>query len=56
MVIFFKTGCIRVKWLYLGKSGFILVMWFCSGKIAVFDQKLLYSGKGDSIQAEWLYS
>ena len=48
-----KTGCIRVKrWLYSGKSSFIRertgctqTKWLYSGKVVVFEQKLLYSSK-----------
>ena len=38
------NGCIRVRWLNLGKSGII------SSKVVLFRQKLLYSGKSGCIR------
>ena len=58
MVIFGQSRCVRAKWLYSAKSGYIRAKvvvflrvgciranWLYSGKIVVFGQKWLYSGK-----------
>ena len=58
MGVFGQSRCVRAKWLYLTKSGYIRAKvvvfwrgnciranWLYSGKIVVFGQKWLYSGK-----------
>ena len=57
-----KTVCTRAKvvvfgqkWLYLGKSGFILAKVVVFGQSACIKAKLLYSSKSCCIQAKWLY-
>ena len=50
VVAFRQRCCIRVKWLYLGKSG-------CNGaKVVVLGQKWLHSGKRGCIRERWFYS
>ena len=56
MVVIGKAVVFRQKWLYLVKSGCILV------KVVVLGQKDFYSGKmvvfgqSGSVRAKWLYS
>ena len=38
-----KSGCIRAKWLYSGKSGSIWATYLVRAKVVVFEQNLLYS-------------
>ena len=45
VIVLGQSGCIRAKWLYLGKgglSGHIARRW---SKLVVFGQNWLYSGK-----------
>ena len=44
-----KNGCIRVNFLYLGKS---CCIW---AKLVVFGTKWLYLGKGGCIRSKWFY-
>ena len=52
MVVWGKRGCILAKWLNSGKSGYILPKWFYLGKVVVFGQNLLCSGKSNCIRAK----
>ena len=44
------------KWLHSGKSGCIRTRWLYLGKVVVFGQKWLYSDKSGFIRAIRLYS
>ena len=40
-----QSGCIPEKMVEVVPIGFIRTKWLCSGKVLLFGQKLLYSGK-----------
>ena len=45
MVVIWQGGCIRKKSFYSGKSGCIRAKVVVIGKVVVFGEKWLYSGK-----------
>ena len=52
-----KTGCIRVKYGLFGQScGIWAELVVLEGKLVVFGQKCLQSGKNGCLRPKWLYS
>ena len=51
-----ESGCIRVKWLYLGKSGFIRAKMDVFGQCSCLQARDVVIGENCSIWRKWLYS
>ena len=51
-----KVVVVGQKWLPSGKSGCIRVRMMYLGRVVVLLQKWLYSGKNGCTRAKWLYS
>ena len=56
MVVFGKAVVFRQKWLYLVKSGFILVKVVVLGQKDFYSCKVVVFGQRGSVRAKWLYS
>ena len=56
MVVFGKAVIFRQKWLYLVKSGCILINVVVLGQKDFYSGKVVVFGQRGSVRAKWLYS